>query len=211
MSPSARDHQQRLVLASASPRRLDLLAQINIMPDEIIPADIDETPHKAELPADYALRMARQKAVHIHAHSSINAAGQSHKKPVFILAGDTVVAAGRRILPKAEDEVTARTCLKILSGRSHRVYGGIALCLPNGEMRLRLEQSHVRFRRLCAADIDAYINGGDWQGKAGGYAIQGPAAQFIRHISGSYSNIVGFSLYEIAAMLAAGGFKGGAG
>ena len=126
----------------------------------------------------------------------------------FILAGDTVVAAGRRILPKAKTEQQARACLSILSGRRHRVYGGIARCLPDGSLRQRLVTSHVRFRRLSALDIDYYIDMGDWQGKAGGYAIQGLAARFIRAIDGSYSNIVGFSLYDVAAMLDAAGWRG---
>ena len=123
-----------------------------------------------------------------------------------MLAGDTVVAAGRRILPKAETAQQARDCLAILSGRRHRVYGGVALHLLNGQLRYRLVQSYVRFRRLSTLDIDQYIDSGDWQGKAGGYAIQGMAARFIRDIGGSYSNIVGFSIYDIAAMLDAAGW-----
>ena len=126
----------------------------------------------------------------------------------LILAGDTVVAAGRRILPKAETEQQARDCLSILSGRRHRVYGGIALCLPDGSLRHRLVTSHVRFRRLSTLDIDHYLDMGDWQGKAGGYAIQGLAARFVRAIDGSYSNIVGFSLYDVAAMLDAAAWRG---
>lgn len=195
-------HQDRLVLASASPRRLDLLSQINIIPDQVLPAALDETPLPQERPADYARRMAREKAEHIRLAMTADAASS------YILAGDTVVAVGRRILPKAEDAAAARQCLELLSGRSHRVYGGIALLRPDGGLRLRLVQSQVRFRRLSAADIEQYIAGNDWQGKAGGYAIQGQAAAFIRHMSGSYSNIVGLSLYDVAAMLAAAGWHG---
>ena len=190
----------QLVLASASPRRLDLLGQIQIVPDQVLPADIDETPRHRERPGDYALRMACEKASLVA--GAINAA----QAPAFILAGDTVVAAGRRILPKAETEQQARDCLAILSGRRHRVYGGIAVRLPDGQLRHRLVTSHVSFRRLSALDIDRYIAIGDWPGKAGGYAIQGAAARFIRAIDGSYSNIVGFSLYDVAAMLDAAGW-----
>ena len=198
------NHQnsQQLVLASASPRRLDLLGQIHIIPDQILPADSDETPHHQERPNDYALRMACEKALLVTNRLAGARAG------AFILAGDTVVAAGRRILPKAETEQQARDCLSILSGRRHRVYGGIALCLPDGSLRHRLVTSHVRFRRLSALDIDHYIDRGEWQGKAGGYAIQGLAARFVRAIDGSYSNIVGFSLYDVAAMLDAAGWHG---
>jgi len=200
--PSKNQQQnQQLVLASESPRRLDLLAQIQLVPDQVLPANIDETPLSAERPGDYALRMACEKALHIVTTT------KPKLSTAFVLAGDTVVAAGRRILPKAETEQQARACLAILSGRRHRVYGGIALRLPDGRQRKRLVISHVRFRRLSAVDIDHYIEQGDWRGKAGGYAIQGMAARFIRAIDGSYSNIVGFSLYDIAAMLDAAGWQ----
>ena len=188
-----------LVLASASPRRRDLLAQIGIEPDLVLAADIDETPHRGELPAAYARRMALEKAA--------AAATRGCPEGAAILAGDTVVARGRMILPKTEDETEARRCLALLSGRRHRVLGGIALRLPDGRMRSRLVTSNVTVKRLTAAEIDAYIATGDWQGKAGGYAIQGPAATLIRHIDGSYSNIVGFSLYDVAAMLAGNGLR----
>ena len=201
LKKNPQNHQQ-LVLASASPRRFDLLGQIHIIPDQILPADSDETPHHQERPNDYALRMACEKALFVANRLARGRAG------AFILAGDTVVAAGRRILPKAETEQQARDCLSILSGRRHRVYGGIALCLPDGSLRHRLVTSHVRFRRLSVLDIDHYIDRGDWQGKAGGYAIQGLAARFVRAIDGSYSNIVGFSLYDVAAMLDAAGWRG---
>jgi septum formation protein len=199
------NHQnpQLLVLASASPRRLELLGQFHITPDQILPADIDETPHYQERPQYYALRMACEKTLLVANRLAGARAG------TFILAGDTVVAAGRRILPKVETEQQARDCLSILSGRRHRVYGGIALCLPDGSLRHRLVTSHVRFRRLSTLDIDHYIDRREWQGKAGGYAIQGLAARFVCAINGSYSNIVGFSLYDVAAMLDAAGWRGG--
>ena len=192
------DHQ--LVLASASPRRLDLLAQIGIAPDLVLPSDIDETPRRGELPADYARRMALEKAE--------AAAALGAPEGAAILAGDTVVARGRMILPKTEAEAEARQCLGLLSGRRHRVIGGIALRCPDGRIVSRLVTSRVTMKRLSTAETEAYIATGDWQGKAGGYAIQGPAAALIRHIEGSYSNIVGFSLYDIAAMLRGNGLLG---
>ena len=187
-----------IVLASASPRRRDLLCQIGIEPAAIIPTDINETPHQRELPPRYALRMANEKARAVVLPDDI-------KDSAVVLAGDTVVAVGRRILPKAETEDQARSCLALLSGRRHRVYGGIALRLTDGTLRSRLVTSSVIFKRLHRDEIDAYIATGDWQGKAGGYAIQGPAAAYIRHIEGSYSNIVGFGLYDVSALLAASG------
>ncbi|MEC8643332.1 MAG: Maf family protein [Pseudomonadota bacterium] len=188
-----KSRRPKLVLASASPRRLDLLAQIGIIPDRVIATDIDETPRRAELPAEYARRMAHEKAV----------AACEFDLPfgAVVLAGDTVVARGRMILPKAETEAEARRCLALLSGRRHRVLGGIALRRAGGRIVSRLVTSRVTMKRLSDEEIDRYIATGDWQGKAGGYAIQGPAAALIRHIDGSYSNIVGFSLYDIAAML----------
>jgi septum formation protein len=188
----------QLVLASASPRRRELLAQIGLSPTVMV-ADIDETPQKREKPQPYALRMASEKVLKVRDQ---NAETVNH----FVLAGDTVVACGQRILPKTEDEASARACLALLSGRRHRVYGGIALISPNGNLRTRLVTSTVRFRLLGQNDIDSYIATGEWQGKAGGYAIQGIAALFVQQISGSYSNIVGFSLFDVAAMLGGQGF-----
>jgi septum formation protein len=188
--------QPQLVLASASPRRLDLLTQIGVQPDLVSAADLDETPQKGELPAAYARRIALAKA---------QAVGAGHDG--LILAGDTVVACGRRILPKAETADSASACLRLLSGRQHRVYGGIALITADQRLLLRVVCSKVKFRRLNAADIDACIAAGDWQGKAGGYAIQGFAARYIRYIDGSYSNIVGFSLYDVAALLDTAGYQ----
>ena len=199
MSSSVPSHPAKLVLASASPRRLDLLGQLGVRPDDVIPADIDETPGRQERPAAYARRMAFEKAAHVAGILAETGASE------FVLSGDTVVALGRRILPKAETDAEARLCLALLSGRSHRVYGGITLLGPNGVRRDRLVQTKVRFRRLSSADMDRYIASGEWRGKAGGYAVQGLAAEFIRHIAGSYSNIVGFSLYDVAAMLRGNG------
>ena len=188
----------QLVLASASPRRRELLAQIGLSPT-IMVADIDETPQMREKTQPYALRMASEKVLKVRDQ---NAETVNH----FVLAGDTVVACGQRILPKTEDEASVRACLALLSGRRHRVYGGIALISPNGNLRTRLVTSTVRFRMLGQNDIDSYIATGEWYGKAGGYAIQGIAALFVQQISGSYSNIVGFSLFDVAAMLGGQGF-----
>lgn len=183
-----------LILASASPRRRELIARLGIEPAAIQPAEIDETPHKGELPRDYAVRMAREKALAV--------AAEGH-----VLAGDTVVAAGRRILPKAEDEATARQCLALLSGRRHRVLSAIALRTPDGTLREKLNETTVRFKRLSAEEIDAYIASGEWHGKAGGYAIQGAAEGLIAWIEGSHSGVVGLPLYETRALLKAAGFK----
>ena len=186
--------QPTLILASASPRRRELIARLGLTPDGIAPADIDETPAKGELPRDYAKRMAREKA---------EAAASSDS---FVLAGDTVVAAGRRILPKAEDEATARKCLELLSGRRHRVLSAIALRDPDGKMRERLSETVVMFKRLSPEESDAYIASGEWDGKAGGYAIQGLAEGLISRIQGSHSAVVGLPLYETRALLKAAGF-----
>lgn len=186
-----------LILASASPRRLDLLRQIGIVPAAVDPADLNETPHARELPPRHALRLAEEKAAVVASRHPEN----------FVLAADTVVAVGRRILPKAEDEATALACLRLLSGRSHRVHGGIGLAGPNGLRRSRLVTTRVTVKRLTEADIAAYLASGEWHGKAGGYAIQGLFARHVTTISGSYSNIVGLSLSDIAAMLDGVGFR----
>ena len=186
-----------LVLASASPRRRELLKQIGVIPASIISCDIDETPRRGELPAPYARRMACEKATAAQSLSPLAGAA--------ILAGDTVVACGRTIFPKTETADAARDCLESLSGRRHRVHGGIALLRPDGKMVSRLVTSIVTFKRLSAEDIAQYIDSNDWQDKAGGYAIQGRAAAHIRHISGSYSNIVGLSLFDVSALLAGNG------
>jgi septum formation protein len=181
-----------LVLASASPRRLDLLRQIGLEPAVIDPADTDETPAAAEAPRVYALRMAMAKlAVVAPRHPGAT-----------VLAADSVVALGRRILPKAETEAEARRCLALLSGRRHRVLGGVAVGSA-GRVRTRLVETVVRFKRLEPSEVEGYLRSGEWQGKAGGYAIQGRAAAFVAFLSGSYSNVVGLPLFETAAMLRA--------
>jgi septum formation protein len=190
----------RLILASASPRRLALLAQIGVTPDDVIAADIDETPLKKEAPRALALRLARTKAEAVKVENA------------RILAADTVVAVGRRVLPKAETEAEARACLALLSGRGHRVYTGVALLdrassdaqgagLRARGPRTRLVETRVTFKLLSPAEIDAYIASGEWKGKAGGYAAQGLASRYITNIVGSYSNVVGLPLYETATLL----------
>jgi septum formation protein len=176
-----------LVLASASPRRRALLAQIGITPDHVTSPDIDETPRPGELPRDYALRLARDKAASVAAP--------------FVLGADTVVAVGRRILPKTTTEEEARRCLDLLSGRRHRVHTAVVLLEESGRSRHRVVDSVVTFTRLTRAEIDFYLASGEWRGKAGGYAIQGQAARFIRFLSGSYSNVVGLPLFETAQLL----------
>lgn len=190
--------RQRLILASASPRRLELLAQIGLSPDEVDPAEIDETPAKRELPAEHALRVAQEKAETV----------QARHPDAVVLAADTVVALGRRILPKAEDERTARRCLEMLSGRRHRVIGGVSLIAAGGRKWRRRVTTSVKFKRLEGSEIDAYIASGEWRGKAGGYAIQGRAAILIPWIEGSYSNVVGLPLYETAQLLRSAGIAG---
>ena len=184
----------RLVLASASPRRLELLARIGVVPDEVAPAEIDETPRKGELPAPYASRMAAAKAAAVA------------RPGALVLAADTVVAAGRRILPKAEDEATARATLSLLSGRRHRVLSAVTLVDAAAKARHRLSTTIVAFKRLSGDELDAYLACGEWRGKAGGYAIQGRAEALVRTIVGSYSNVVGLPLYETRALLRAAGF-----
>ena len=186
-----------LILASASPRRLALLAQIGLEPDAVEPADIDESPLRAERPEAHAARLAREKARVVAVR----------RPDAIVLAADTVVACGRRILPKAEDEGTARTCLSLLSGRRHRVITAVAVARPGGKIAERTVTSAVAFKVLSPAEIAAYLAGGEWHGKAGGYAIQGRAAALIRFVSGSYSAIVGLPLFETAGMLEAAGLS----
>jgi len=185
------------VLASASPRRRELLAQVALPPDAVDPADIDETPVAAELPRRHALRLAEVKA---------RAVAARHPG-AFVLGADTVVACGRRILPQARDIETARRCLLLLSGRRHRVFGGIAVIGPGGSCATRCAESVVAFRRLERAELDAYLASRDWEGKAGGYAIQGLAARFVRFLGGSYSNVVGLPLFETVSLLAGQGYE----
>ncbi|MEL7199147.1 MAG: Maf family nucleotide pyrophosphatase [Pseudomonadota bacterium] len=184
----------QLTLASASPRRLELLGRLGIAPDAVTPADIDETPHKSELPRDYALRMGREKALTVHSKG-------------FVLAGDTVVACGRRILPKTETEDEARACLELMSGRRHTVLSSIALRAPDCVLKERLSENVVRMKSLSHEEIDAYIASGEWKGKAGGYAIQGAAEGLIQWIKGSHSSIMGLPLYEARALLKSAGFE----
>ena len=181
------------VLASASPRRLALLQQIGRVPDAVVPVEIDETPKKGEMPRAVAARLAVEKA----------AAGAAERPDAVILAADTVVACGARMVPKAANADEARTFLKLLSGRRHRVYGGIAVRAPSGKTWQRTVVTFVRFARLTAADIDEYVAGGEWEGKAGAYGIQGTAAAFIVDINGSYSNVVGLCLHRAENLLRA--------
>lgn len=185
-----------LVLASASPRRLDLLAQIGIVPARVDPADIDETPLKDETPRAHALRLACAKA----------RAVADRQPGAFVLAADTVVACGTRILPKAEDAQTAYRCLARLQGRRHRVYGGVCLIAPDGRQVSRVVQTVVTFAPLSEQQQRAFLAAGDWHGKAGGYAIQGLAAAFVTTLNGSYSNVVGLPLHETANLLAGLGY-----
>jgi septum formation protein len=180
-----------LVLASGSPRRVDLLARIGITPDRILPSEIDETPQRDELPRLLAARLSRAKA----------AAVVPLVPDCIVLAADTVVGVGRRILPKAETEAEARQCLALLSGRRHRVHTGVALALPDGRVLTRLVESAVTFQRLTQQQVDAYVASGEWQGKAGGYALHQSAEVFVRFLSGSHSNVVGLPLYETAQLL----------
>ena len=187
----------RLVLASASPRRLDLLVRLGLVPDAVDPADIDEAVAAGETPRDHARRLASEKAALVAARHP----------GAIVLAADTVVAVGRRILPKAEDEATARACLALLSGRRHRVITAVALVGADGKMRERLSESVVTFQRLTAADTDWLIGRGDWHGKAGGYAIQGAAEAFVRALSGSFSGVVGLPLNDTRLLLMAAGWQ----
>jgi len=188
---------QRLILASASPRRLDLLRQIGVFPDKIIPADIDEAITKSDTPRSLALRLAKSKAVKV----SYNYEGY------FVLGADTVVSVGSRILSKPINSEQARDFLKLLSGRRSRVFGGVALLSPSHEMRHRVVETMVKFKRLSEQEINDYIASGEWEGKAGSYAIQGIASKFIPSINGSYSNIVGLPLYETAQLMFGLGFN----
>ena len=197
--PDSRASPPRLILASASPRRRELLAQIGIVPDDILPADIDETPHTGELPRPFAERLSGGKC-----RAVADGLGETD---ALVLAADTVVAVGRRILDKPQDESEARKHLSLLSGRRHMVVTGLALhrC-SDGRAWSRLVATQVRFKRLSEAEITTYLASDEWRGKAGGYAIQGRAARFVPWIGGSYSNVVGLPLTETAGMLEAAGY-----
>lgn len=189
--------KSKLILASASPRRVELLKQVGITPDAIIPANIDETELPGELPGKLALRLAIGKAQAVA------------EKGAFTLGADSVVACGRRILPKAETREQAAQCLPLLSGRRHVVYGGIALMTPDGALKSRLCETVVQVKRLTSAEIHAYLDSGEWEGKAGGYGIQGRFAAHVKFIRGSHSNIIGLSLYDTMQLLTGcGALKG---
>jgi septum formation protein len=192
----------KLVLASGSPRRLTLINQVGLEPDALRPADIDETPKRGELPRAYATRLARNKAETALGMVRID----DELKGAYILAADTVVAVGRRILPKAELLDEAAQCLRLLSGRNHRVHTAICLVTPKETFRQRYVETRVRFKRLSEQDIEAYLASGEWRGKAGGYAAQGIAGGFLVKLVGSYSNIIGLPLYETLTLLSGEGY-----
>lgn len=202
MSSDPKPWRPKLVLASASPRRLELLQQIGLEPDALIPADLDETPKKGELPRSLATRLAADKARAAWkvADSRADLAG------AYLIAADTVVCVGRRILPKCELAEEASACLRLLSGRAHRVYTGVTLVTPKGALRHRLVETRVRFKRLSGAEMEAYLASGEWRGKAGGYAIQGLAGAFVVRLIGSYSSVVGLPLHETLQLLVGEGY-----
>jgi len=193
---------QKLVLASGSPRRIELLQQAGIEPHRLFPTDVDETPLRAEHPRSLAKRLSRAKAEKAAAALK----GDPEAEGALILAADTVVAVGRRILPKAEMIDEASNCLRLLSGRSHRVYSGVCLVTPAGKVRQRLVETRVRFKRLSRQELESYLASGEWRGKAGGYAVQGLAGTFVVKLVGSYTNVVGLPLYETVGLLTAEGF-----
>ncbi len=195
--------RRKLVLASASPRRLALLEQVGVRPDLLLPASIDETPRRAERPRKLAIRLAEAKAK----TSRQRADTDDEMKTAFVLAADTVVAVGRRILPKAETVEDASASLRLLSGRAHRVYTAVCLVYPGGRMRSRMVETRVRFKRLSDQEIEAYLASGEWRGKAGGYAVQGIAGGFVVRIIGSYSSIVGLPLRDTLDLLEGAGFQ----
>jgi septum formation protein len=192
----------KIVLASGSPRRLALLNQMGIEPDSLLPTEVDEVPKKGELPRVLATRLAREKA-----EAALNSVrSEEALRGAYIVAADTVVAVGRRILPKAELLDEAAQCLRLLSGRSHRVYTGVCMVTPKETFRARLVETRVRFKRLSKEDLEAYLASGEWRGKAGGYAVQGLAGAFVVKIIGSYTNIVGLPVYETASLLGGEGY-----
>lgn len=193
---------QKLVLASGSPRRIELLQQAGLEPDRILPADIDETPQRAEHPRSLAKRLSRAKAE--KAYATLREEGETDS---YLLAADTVVSVGRRILPKADRIDEASNCIRLLSGRSHRVFTGLCLVAPSGKLRQSVVETRVRFKRLSREEQEAYLASGEWRGKAGGYAIQGLAGTFVVKLVGSYTNVVGLPLYETVNLLVGDGFK----
>ena len=192
----------KLVLASGSPRRLALLEQAGITPDMLSPADMDETPNKAEAARSLAKRLAKEKAaIAVESLKRID-----EREGAFVIAADTVVAVGRRILPKCEQLDEASACLRLLSGRAHRVYTGVTLITPKGAERHRLVETRVRMKKLSSDEFDSYLASGEWRGKAGGYAIQGIAGSFVIKLVGSYTNVVGLPLYETIQLLQGEGY-----
>ncbi len=194
---------QKLVLASGSPRRVELLAQAGIEPDRLLPANIDETPLKSEHPRSLARRLSREKAEKAWAHLR----DEDKPEDAFLLAADTVVAVGRQVMPKAELLDEASQCLRMLSGRNHKVYTGLCLITPKGKMRQKLCETRVRFKRITSEEMESYLASGEWRGKAGGYAIQGLAGTFVVRLVGSYTNVVGLPLYETVSLLTGEGYK----
>lgn len=192
----------KLVLASASPRRLGLLQQIGLEPDLLHPTDVDETPKPGELPRQLALRLAEDKARAALAWTKRDPEWTGS----FVLTADTVVAVGRRILPKAETRDDAEACLRLLSGRAHRVWTGVGLVTPSGAIKTRLVETRLRFKRLAHAELTTYLDSDEWRGKAGGYAIQGLAGAFVVRLIGSYPSVVGLPLYEVMTLLDGAGF-----
>ena len=190
------------MLASASPRRLQLLERAGLIPDLLNPSDVDEIPHKRETPRVLSIRLAREKAERALEMPLVRELGPN----TFVLAADTVVGLGRRILPKAETEEQAIDCLSLLSGRSHWVYSSICLIAPGNKSSTRCVETKVRFKRLSREDIDSYIASGEWRGKAGGYAIQGRAEVFVRMLTGSHSGVIGLPLYETVSLLEGAGY-----
>ncbi|MGR6466823.1 Maf-like protein [Rhizobium sp. PAMB 3182] len=194
--------REKLILASGSPRRVDLLAQVGVTPDRLLPMNIDETPEKGEHPRSLAKRLAAEKAS--AAHKAVK--GDPELQGSYILSADTVVAVGRRILPKAETAGEATSCLHLLSGRAHWVFTGICLVTPGNASRIKVVETKVRFKRLSTREIDAYLASGQWRGKAGGYAIQGIAGSFVQKLVGSYSSVVGLPLLETVQLLSGEGY-----
>jgi septum formation protein len=192
----------KLVLASGSPRRLALLQQAGIEPDALLPADVDETPLKAESPRELVKRLARAKAE----VARKTARNRDDLRDAFVVSADTVVAVGRRILPKAEVVEEAAACLRLLSGRTHRIYTAVCVITPKDSLRERLIETRLRFKRLSRLEIESYLASGEWRGKAGGYAIQGLAGTFVVKLIGSYTNVVGLPLYETISLLEGEGY-----
>lgn len=202
MTAEQKAWRPRLILASASPRRLQLLQQIGLEPDALLPIDLDEIPNKNELPRSLAARLAWEKA----RGAAKVAAARPELANGYVIGADTVVSVGRRILPKCEVVAEAAQCLRLLSGRAHRVHTGVCLITPKGHERHKLVETRVRFKRLSSSEIEAYLGSGEWRGKAGGYAIQGLAGAFALKLVGSYSSVVGLPLYETMSLLIGEGY-----